>query len=119
MVTADCIVHVVTPPSAGTGQKSRPGASTGWETPVRTKVGVSLAQVLCVYGTLVGIGAFGTRVRDSGGGAFRDDATLIAPGVGAFAIWTVIYLGLFGFTVWVWLGTTTKRLGRSSRPSRP
>ena len=71
--------------------------------PMQTKIGVSVAQLVSVYASLVGVGVFGTRVRDSGFGAFRDDATLIAPAAGAFAIWSVIYVGLFVFTVWLWL----------------
>jgi hypothetical protein len=81
----------------------RPPAPHVTGVPMQTKIGVSVAQLVSVYGTLVGVGVFGTRVRDSGVGSFREDATLIAPAVGAFAIWSVIYVGLFVFTVWLWL----------------
>lgn len=68
------------------------------------QVGVTVSEVLCVLGTLVGIGALGgTRVEESAGGALAADATLVAPAGPAFSIWSVIYLGLAAYTVWQWL----------------
>ncbi|WP_299446330.1 tryptophan-rich sensory protein [uncultured Phycicoccus sp.] len=67
------------------------------------QVGVTLAEVFCVVGTLVGVGVLGTRVEESAGGALAADATLIAPAGPAFSIWTPIYLGLAAYTVWQWL----------------
>ena len=67
------------------------------------QVGVTAAEVFCVLGTLVGVGVLGTRVSESSGGALAADATLLAPAGPAFAIWTPIYLGLAGFTVYQWL----------------
>lgn len=67
------------------------------------QVGVTLAEVFCVIGTLVGVGVIGTRVEESSGGALAADATLIAPAGPAFSIWTPIYLGLAAYTVWQWL----------------
>lgn len=69
----------------------------------RRQLAVTVAEVLCVVGTLVGLGVFGTRVEESAGGALSADATLLAPAGPAFAIWTPIYLGLLGYTVWQWL----------------
>lgn len=69
----------------------------------RRQVGVTLAAVFCVVGTLVGLGVLGTRVEESSGGSLAADATLIAPAGPAFSIWTPIYLGLLGYTVWQWL----------------
>jgi len=70
----------------------------------RRQVGVTVAEVLCVIGTLVGVGALGgTTVQEAAGGALAADATLIAPAGPAFAIWTPIYLGLAAYTVWQWL----------------
>ena len=60
-----------------------------------------------MVGTLVGVGVIGTRVAESSGGALAADATLIAPAGPAFAIWTPIYLGLAGFTVFQWRPTQT------------
>ena len=67
------------------------------------QVGVTVAEVFCVVGTLVGVGVLGTRVEESSGGALAADATLLAPAGPAFAIWTPIYLGLAAYTVWQWL----------------
>ncbi|GAA4399733.1 tryptophan-rich sensory protein [Fodinibacter luteus] len=67
------------------------------------QVGVTLAELLCVVGTLVGVGVIGTRVEESSGGALAADATLLAPAGPAFTIWTPIYLGLAAYTVWQWL----------------
>ena len=67
------------------------------------QVGVTVAEVFCVVGTLVGLGVLGTRVEESSGGALAADATLLAPAGPAFVIWTPIYLGLAAYTVWQWL----------------
>jgi len=64
---------------------------------------VTASFVFCVVGTLFGIGVIGTRVEESSGGALAADATLLAPAVRAFSIWSVIYLGLLAYTVWQWL----------------
>ncbi|WP_432560562.1 TspO/MBR family protein [Granulicoccus sp. GXG6511] len=64
---------------------------------------VTLSAALCVYGTLLGFGVVGTPVEDSSSGALSADATLLAPGSPAFSIWSVIYVGLFAYTVWQWL----------------
>ena len=66
------------------------------------QVTVTLAEVFCVLGTLVGVGVLGDRVAESSGGALAADATLLAPAGPAFAIWTPIYLGLAAYTVWQW-----------------
>ncbi|HEY7718679.1 MAG TPA: tryptophan-rich sensory protein [Pedococcus sp.] len=68
------------------------------------QLGVTVSEVLCVLGTLVGVGVLGgTRVEEAAGGALAADATLLAPAGPAFAIWTPIYLGLAAYTVWQWL----------------
>jgi hypothetical protein len=67
------------------------------------QVTVTLAEIFCVGGTLVGVGAFGQRVAESSGGALAADATLIAPAGPAFSVWTPIYLGLFAYTIWQWM----------------
>lgn len=64
---------------------------------------MTLAEVLCIYGTLLGVGVIGTRVEESSGGALAADATLLAPATPAFSIWSVIYLGLAAYTIWQWL----------------
>ena len=78
------------------------------------QVGVTVAEVFCVVGTLVGVGVVGTRVEESSGGALAADATYVAPAGPAFSIWTPIYLGLLGYTVWQWLpGQATDRRHRA------
>ena len=69
---------------------------------------VTLAELCCVAGTLVGVGILGTRVEESSGGARAADATLLAPAGPAFSIWTPLYLGLAAYTVWQWLPTQTR-----------
>jgi hypothetical protein len=77
------------------------------------QVAVTLAEVFCILGTLYGTGPIQTSVEDSVGGALAADATLIAPAGPAFSIWTVIYLGLLGYTIWQWLpSVTASKIGR-------
>ncbi|HPB71910.1 MAG TPA: tryptophan-rich sensory protein [Phycicoccus sp.] len=80
---------------------------------------VSGAQLISLYGTLFGLGAFGTRVRDAAGGLFRPEVSLLAPGQPSFRVWSVIYLGLFAYTVGLWLpGTSVSaRLERTAWPA--
>lgn len=67
------------------------------------QVVVTVSEVLCVLGTLMGVGVLGTRVEESSGGALAATATLIAPAGPAFSIWSVIYAGLAAYTIWQWL----------------
>ncbi|WP_144854521.1 TspO/MBR family protein [Marihabitans asiaticum] len=73
------------------------------------RVAVTLAEVFCIVGTLVGTGVIGTRVAESSGGALAADATRIAPAGPAFSIWSVIYLGLFALTIYQWLPSQATR----------
>ncbi|GAA2514916.1 tryptophan-rich sensory protein [Pilimelia columellifera] len=66
------------------------------------QVGVTVSGLLCVTGTLVGFGVIGTPVEASAGGAFADNATLLAPAGPAFSIWSLIYLGLGAYVLWQW-----------------
>jgi hypothetical protein len=68
---------------------------------------VTAAAVFMVIGTLFGIGVIGTRVEESSGGSLSATATLIAPAVRAFSIWSVIYAGLIAYVVWQWLPANT------------
>ncbi|MFN8196052.1 MAG: tryptophan-rich sensory protein [Nocardioidaceae bacterium] len=74
------------------------------------QVAVTLAELFCIVGTLVGTGVLGTRVAESSGGALAADATRLAPAGPAFSIWSVIYLGLAAYTVHQWLP------GQAARP---
>ncbi len=65
---------------------------------------VTVSEVLCVLGTLLGVGVFGGQaVNQTAGGALSADATLLAPAGPAFSIWSVIYLGLAAYTLFQWL----------------
>ncbi|ACQ81538.1 putative integral membrane protein [Beutenbergia cavernae DSM 12333] len=64
------------------------------------QVAVAASAVLAVAGSALGSGAFGgTQIQDAAGGALAADATVLAPGSGAFAIWTAVYLGLVAVAV--------------------
>ena len=67
------------------------------------QVMVTASAALMILGTLFGFGLIGTPVEASSSGAFSAEATLLAPAVRAFSIWSVIYLGLIGYVVWQWL----------------
>lgn len=62
---------------------------------------VLVSLVVAIVGSFIGSGALGgTPIQEAAGGALRADATLIAPAVPAFSIWSVIYLGLAALAVW-------------------
>ena len=68
------------------------------------QVTVAVSAVLAVIGAFIGSGAAGgTPIQDAAGGALAADATLIAPGGGAFGIWSIIYFGLLAYAVWQFL----------------
>ncbi|MBB1511321.1 tryptophan-rich sensory protein [Tessaracoccus sp. MC1627] len=75
------------------------------------QVVITASAVFMIIGTLFGIGVIGTRVEESAGGSLSATATLVAPAVSAFSIWSVIYAGLIAYVVWQWLpaNTTTAR----------
>jgi hypothetical protein len=65
------------------------------------QVVVVVSAVLAIVGAFAGSGvAFGTPINEAAGGALAADATLIAPGTGAFQIWGLIYLGLVVYAIW-------------------
>lgn len=63
---------------------------------------VTVSQVLCVLGALIGSGVLGDPVEEQAGGSLSADATLLAPAGPAFSIWSVIYLGLLAYAIWQW-----------------
>lgn len=71
------------------------------------QVVVTASAVFMVVGTLFGIGVIGTRVEESAGGSLSATASLLAPAVRAFSIWSVIYAGLIAYVVWQWLPSQT------------
>lgn len=62
---------------------------------------VAVSAVIAIVGGFIGSGAAGgTQIQDAAGGALQADATPIAPAGPAFAIWSVIYIGLLAYAVW-------------------
>lgn len=88
--------------SASTGLRGLTAKPRPTATDRLRQVAVTISEILCVLGTLVGVGVFGERVQESSGGALSATATLIAPAGPAFSIWSVIYAGLAAYTVWQW-----------------
>lgn len=71
---------------------------------------VTAGALFMIFGTLYGFGLIGTPVEQSSGGSLSAEATLLAPAVRAFSIWSVIYIGLIGYVVWQWLPGNTASL---------
>ena len=68
------------------------------------QVVVTVSYVVCLVGSLIGVGVFGgERIQDAAGGALSAEATLIAPASSAFSIWSVIYTGLGAYVILQWL----------------
>lgn len=67
---------------------------------VRQVFVIAAASFMLISAVVVG-GAFGGEgVSDQQSGALTDQSTYLAPAGPAFAIWSVIYLGLIAYTVW-------------------
>ncbi|WP_144794359.1 tryptophan-rich sensory protein [Microbacterium paludicola] len=61
---------------------------------------IAAASFMLISSVAVG-GAFGGEgVADQQDGALTDQSTYLAPSGPAFAIWSVIYLGLIAYTIW-------------------
>jgi hypothetical protein len=62
---------------------------------------VALTVLGSLVAALFGSGLLGGQgIADAAGGAFASNATVLAPAGVAFAIWSVIYLGLLAYAVW-------------------
>ncbi len=62
---------------------------------------VLVSSVLAIVAAFIGSGVIvGTPIQDAAGGALDADSTLIAPGTGAFRIWSVIYTGMLAYAIW-------------------
>lgn len=77
-----------------------------------------IAVSVSIVGSFIGSGALGgTPIAEAAGGALSADATPLAPGGGAFSIWSVIYLGLAGYALWQLApGPRSSARQRSLRP---
>jgi hypothetical protein len=78
---------------------------------------VTASAAAMVLGTLAGFGILGTRVEESSGGAFAANATLLTPATPAFSLWSLIYLGLFGYVIWQWRAAARPRAARIAWPA--
>ncbi|NHI15640.1 TspO/MBR family protein [Microbacterium excoecariae] len=62
---------------------------------------VLVSSILAIAAAFVGSGVtVGTPIQDAAGGFLDSDSTLLAPGTGAFRIWSVIYTGMLAYAVW-------------------
>lgn len=62
---------------------------------------VLLSSLLAIVVAFLGSGAVvGTPITEAAGGYLDADSTLIAPGAGAFRIWSVIYTGMLALAIW-------------------
>ncbi|WP_338068154.1 tryptophan-rich sensory protein [Antribacter gilvus] len=67
---------------------------------------VTASFLVCLVGSMIGVGVLGgTPIASAADGALAADATLLAPASGAFSVWTVVYLGLAGYTALQWFPT--------------
>ena len=74
------------------------------------QITVTVAYVVCLAGSLVGVGVFGgTPIAEAADGLLAADATHLAPASSAFSVWTVIYIALGAYTVWQWWDRTDPR----------
>lgn len=56
---------------------------------------------MAIIAAFIGSGAvFGTPIQQAAGGFLNSDSTLIAPGTGAFRIWSAIYTGMLAYAIW-------------------
>ncbi|WP_228479408.1 tryptophan-rich sensory protein [Microbacterium atlanticum] len=68
---------------------------------IARQVLILVSSVLAIVAAFVGSGAFfGTPIQQASGGFLDADSTLIAPGTGAFRIWSVIYTGMLAYAIW-------------------
>ncbi len=68
---------------------------------IARQVIILVSSVLAIVAAFIGSGAFfGTPIQEAAGGFLNSDSTLIAPGTGAFRIWSVIYTGMLAYAIW-------------------
>lgn len=68
---------------------------------IPSQVLLAVAAVLAVIAAVIGSGALGgTPIAEAADGALAADATFVAPGGTAFAIWSLLYIGFLALAVW-------------------
>ncbi len=76
------------------------------------------AVLLAAFGAFVGSGVLGgTPIAQAAEGRLSADATLLAPGTGAFAIWSFIYTALCIYAIWQL--TPAASVSQTQRKLRP
>nr|BFF20349.1 hypothetical protein GCM10025730_38700 [Promicromonospora thailandica] len=81
------------------------------------QVVVTLSYLVCLVGSMIGVGLFGgTPIASAAGGALDSAATPVAPASGAFSVWSVVYTGLAGYTVLQWFPVAQERQRRLRLP---
>lgn len=75
--------------------------TTRGQTGLAIPVLVLVSGLVAIAGAFLGSGAIvGTPIQDAAGGWLSADSTPLAPASPAFRIWSVIYLGLFAYSIW-------------------
>lgn len=85
---------------------------------IESRIICAAAVFAAIAGAFIGSGALGgTPIAQAAGGRLGSDSTLLAPGTGAFSIWSVVYFGLVVYALW----QLTPGAARSTtqRPIRP
>jgi hypothetical protein len=68
---------------------------------IARQVIILVSSLVAIIAAFIGSGAFfGTPIQQAAGGFLDSDSTLIAPGTGAFRIWSVIYTGMLAYAIW-------------------
>ncbi|PYI65166.1 tryptophan-rich sensory protein [Arthrobacter livingstonensis] len=91
---------------------------TTYSASLTARILCALAVLLATLGAFYGSGALGgTPIADAAGGRLGADSTLLAPGTGAFSIWSFIYTALLVYAAW----QLTAKAGesQSQRKMRP
>src|SRR5699024_6453233 len=93
-----------------------PAASSSTINPAASlarRVAVTVSFLVCIVGSMVGVGVFGgTPISEAAGGLLSTETTHLAPASPAFSVWTLIYIALGAYTLWQWWDRTDpRRLG--------
>lgn len=68
---------------------------------ISRQVLLAVAAVIAAIAAVIGSGALGgTPIAEAADGALAADATFVAPGGPAFAIWSLLYVGFLALAVW-------------------
>lgn len=82
------------------------------------RITCATAVLLAAFGAFLGSGVLGgTPIAEAVEGRLSADATLLAPGTGAFAIWSFIYTALVVYAIWQL--TPSASMSKTQRGFRP